>query len=78
MKKEIKTYETGKQIQANSIKQKTEEMHVKDKTIQEYENMCSKNETTIKNQETQIKSITDNRSRIQNDLNQTKNETKNF
>ena len=40
--------------------------------------MCSKNETTIKNQETQIKSITDNRSRIQNDLNQTKNETKNF
>ena len=38
--------------------------------------MCSKNETTIKKQQTQIKSITDNRSRIQNDLNQTKNEMK--
>ena len=28
----------------------------KNKTIQQYENMCSKNETTIKKQETQIKS----------------------
>ena len=42
--------------------------------IQEDENTCSKNETIIKKQETQIKSITDNR--IPNDLNQTKNKMK--
>ena len=40
--------------------------------------MCSKNEATTKTQETQIKSITDNRSGIQNDLNQTKNGMKSF
>ena len=38
--------------------------------------MCSKIETTIEKQETQIKSITDNQSKIQNYLNQTKNEMK--
>ena len=44
--------------------------------------MCRKNERTIKKQETQIKPITDNTNmntkwnRIQNDLNQTKNEMK--
>ena len=38
--------------------------------------MCSKNETTIKKQQTEIRSITDNRSRIQKHLNQTKNEMK--
>ena len=38
-------------------------MHAKNKTIQDYENKCSKNET-IEKQETQIKSITDNRNRI--------------
>ena len=70
MKEEIENYKTEKQIQTNSIKQKTEEIHAKNKTIQEYENMRGKNETTIKKQE--IKSITDNRSRIQNDLNQMK------
>ena len=74
MGKEIENYKNEKQIQANSIKQKTEEIHAKNKTIQEYENMCGKNETTFKKQE--IKSITDNRRRIQNDLNQAKNEMK--
>ena len=74
MEKEIENYKNEKQIQANSIKQKTEEIHAKNKTIQEYENMCGKNETTFKKQE--IKSITDNRRRIQNDLNQAKNEMK--
>ena len=54
MEKEIENYKDEKQIQANSIKQKTEEIHAKNKTIQEYENVCSKNETTIKKQETQI------------------------
>ena len=54
MEKEIENYKNEKQIQANSIKQKTEEIHAKNKTIQEYENVCSKNETTIKKQETQI------------------------
>ena len=50
------------------IKQKnTEEIHAKNKIIQEYENMCSKNETTTKKQKPQIKSITDNGNRIQND-----------
>ena len=76
MGKEIENYKNEKQIQANSIKQKTEEIHAKNKTIQEYENMCGKNETTFKKQE--IKSITDNRRRIQNDLNQAKNEMKSF
>ena len=70
MEKEIENHKNEKQIQTNSIKQKTEEIHAKNKTIQEYENMRGKNETTIKKQE--IKSITDNRSRIQNDLNQMK------
>ena len=78
MKEEIENYKTEKQIQTNSIKQKTEEIHAKNKTIQEYENMCSKNEATTKKQETRIKSITDIRSGIQNDLNQTKNELKSF
>ena len=37
------------------IKQKnTEEIHAKNKIIQEYENMCSKNETTTKKQKPQI------------------------
>ena len=76
MGKEIENYKNEKQIQANSIKQKTEEIHAQNKTIQEYENMCSKIETTIEKQETQIKSITDNQSKIQNYLNQTKNEMK--
>ena len=49
MEKEIENYKNEKQIQANSIKQKTEEIHTKNKTIQEYENMCSKNGTKIKN-----------------------------
>ena len=49
MKEEIENYKTEKQIQTNSIKQKTEEIHAKNKTIQEYENMCSKNGTIIKN-----------------------------
>ena len=52
MEKEIENYKNEKQIQTNSIKQKTEEIHAKNKTIQEYESMCSKNETTIKKQET--------------------------
>ena len=72
MKEEIENYKNEKQIQANSIKQKTEEMHAKNKTIQDYENESSKNETTIKKQETQVKLMSDNRNRIQNDLNQTK------
>ena len=72
MKEEIENYKNEKQIQANSIKQKTEEMHAKNKTIQDYENKSSKNETTIKKQETQVKLMSDNRNRIQNDLNQTK------
>ena len=72
MKEEIENYKNEKQIQTNSIKQKTEEIHAQNKTIQEYENKCNKNEGTIKKQETQIKSITDSRNRIQNDLNQTK------
>ena len=50
MKEEIENYKNEKQIQANSIKQETEEMHGKNKTIQGYENKCSKNETTIKKQ----------------------------
>ena len=74
MEEEIENYKNEKQILANSIKQKTEETHVKNKTIQDYESKCSKNKTTIKKQETQMKSITDNRNRIQNDLNQIKNE----
>ena len=49
MGKEIENYKNEKQIQANSIKQKTEEIHAQNKTIQEYENMCSKNGTIIKN-----------------------------
>ena len=52
MKEEIENYKNEKQIQANSIKQKTEEMHAKSKTIQDYENKCSKTEATIKKQET--------------------------
>ena len=36
MEKEIENYKNEKQIQANSIKQKTEEIHAKSKTIQEY------------------------------------------
>ena len=36
MGKEIENYKNEKQIQANSIKQKTEEIHAKSKTIQEY------------------------------------------
>ena len=72
MKEEIENYKNEKQIQANSIKQKTEEMHAKNKTIQDYENESSKNETTIKKQETQVKLMSDNGNRIQNDLNQTK------
>ena len=72
IKEEIENYKNEKQIQTNSIKQKTEEIHAKNKAIQEYENMCSKNEATTKKQETQIQSIIDNRSGMQNDLNQTK------
>ena len=51
-----------KQIQVNKKTQK--KCMQKTKTIQDYENKCSKNETTIEKQETQIKSITDNRNRI--------------
>ena len=36
MKKEIENYKNEKEIQANSSKQKTEEIHPKSKTIQEY------------------------------------------
>ena len=64
MKEEIENYKNGKLIQTNSIKQKAEEAHAQKKTIQEYENKCNKNETAIKKQETQTKSITDNRNRI--------------
>ena len=48
MEKEIKNYKNEKQIQANSIKQKTQEIHAKNK-MQEYEDMCSKNEEDNKN-----------------------------
>ena len=72
IKEQIENYKNEKQIQTNSIKQKTEEIHAKNKAIQEYENMCSKNEATTKKQETQIQWIIGNRSGMQNDLNQTK------
>ena len=48
MKEEIENCKNEKQIQANSIKQKREEMHAKNKTIQDYENKCNKNETMMK------------------------------
>ena len=60
MREEIENYKNEKQIQTNSIKEKTEEIPAQNKTIQEYENKCNKNEATIKKQETQINSITDN------------------
>ena len=60
MKGEIEKYKNEKETQINSIKQKAEEIHAKNKTIQGYEYKCSKNETRIKKQETQIRSNTEN------------------
>ena len=54
MKEEIENYKTEKQIQTNSIKQKTEEIHAKNKTIQEYENMCSKMKQQLKNKKHEL------------------------
>ena len=48
MKEEIENYKNEKQIQTNSIKQKTEEIQASNKTIQGHENKCNKNEATIK------------------------------
>ena len=60
MKGEIEKYKNEKETQINSIKQKAEEIHAKNKTIQGYEYKWSKNETRIKKQETQIRSKTVN------------------
>ena len=73
MKGEIEKYKNEKKTQINSIKQKAEEIHAKNKTIQGYEYKCSKNETRIKKQETQIRSKTENKTAY---LNQAKNEIK--
>ena len=63
-----------KKISKQNQLNKKQKKYMQKTIIQEDENTCSKNETIIKKQETQIKSITDNR--IPNDLNQTKNKMK--
>ena len=75
MKLEIENLKNEKQIQTNLIKLKKQEIYEKNQTIEQYEKKNSNHKLALKKQEILIKTTTERGNKLQNELDQTKNET---
>ena len=75
MKLEIENLKNENQVQSNLIKLKKEEIYKRNQTIEQYEKENSNNKLALKKQKTLIKATTERGNKLQNELDQTKNET---
>ena len=75
MKLEIENLKNKKQVQSNLIKLKKQEIYEKNQTIEQYEKKNSNHKLALKKQEILIKTTTERGNKLQNELDQTKNET---
>ena len=75
MKLEIENLKNKKQVQSNLIKLKKQEIYEKKQTIEQYEKKNSNHKLALKKQEILIKTTTERGNKLQNELDQTKNET---
>ena len=74
MKLEIENLKNENQVQSNLIKLKKEEIYKRNQTIEQYEKENSNNKLALKKQKTLTKATTERGNKLQNELDQTKNE----